>query len=143
MADDLKMSTCRPSGRTATIIFRLNEPIRGRIMLLDQIASEPVGVCVSGGLSSLAVAASLADSGVVTTALVADIGQASDDDVHSLARSLEGAGIPVVAVDLRDAMAELALDLVRYLARHERGYWNTTSSSRLVLVQGLAAAARG
>jgi argininosuccinate synthase len=109
-------------------------------MLLDQIVGERVGVCVSGGLSSLAVAASLADSGVPTTALVADIGQASHDDVCSLADSLEAAGIPAVVVDLRDRMADLALDLVRYLARHEGGYWNTTSSSRLVLVEGLAAA---
>jgi argininosuccinate synthase len=112
------------------------------MMPLDQIAGDRVGVCVSGGLSSLAVAASLADSGVPTTAMVADIGQSSHADVRSLVHSLEAAGIPVVVVDLRDRMAELALDLVRYLARHEGGYWNTTSSSRLVLVEGLAAAMR-
>lgn len=111
-------------------------------MLLDKISGERPGVFVSGGLSSVTVAASLADSGAPTTALLADIGQCPPGEVRSLAQSLEAAGIPAVVVDLRDRMAKLALDLVRYLARYEGGYWNTTSSSRLVLVEGLAPAMR-
>jgi argininosuccinate synthase len=111
-------------------------------MRLDDVASEHVGVCVSGGLSSLAVVASLADSGIQATALVADIGQASSGYLELLAHSLETAGIRAVVVDLTAEMAGMALDLVRYLARYEGGYWNSTSSSRLVLVQGLTPAMR-
>lgn len=106
-------------------------------MRFEEIAKENVGVCTSGGLSSLAIAAWLAESGVRATAFVADIGQASRDDVRTLARSLESAGLPAVIVDLRNQMAALALDLVRYDARYDGGYWNTTSASRLVLVRGL------
>ncbi|HVB42786.1 MAG TPA: argininosuccinate synthase domain-containing protein [Streptosporangiaceae bacterium] len=106
------------------------------------ITDEEVGVCVSGGLSSLAVAAWLAASGVSTRAFIADIGQANRDEISLLARSLEAAGIPAVVVDLRDRMAQMAVDLVRYLARYEGGYWNTTGASRLVLVEGLTVAMR-
>jgi argininosuccinate synthase len=112
-------------------------------MPFKEIAEENVGVCVSGGLSSLTVAASLAESGVRTTAFVADIGQAGRDELLSLARSLESAGLPTVMVDLRDSMAALALDIVRYDARYDGGYWNTTSGSRLVLSRGLAEAISG
>jgi argininosuccinate synthase len=112
-------------------------------MSFQEIKNEMVGVCVSGGLSSLAVAAWLAESGVQTTAFVADIGQAGRDDVRSLARSLESAGLPTVLVDLRRSMATLALDLVRYDARYDGGYWNTTGASRLVLTEGLAEAITG
>jgi argininosuccinate synthase len=109
-------------------------------MRIQEISTENVCVCVSGGLSSLAVAAWLAESGVRTTAFVADIGQASSDQVRAVARSLESAGLPTVMVDLRNPMAALALDLVRYDARYDGGYWNTTGASRLVLVRGLAEA---
>jgi argininosuccinate synthase len=111
-------------------------------MFPANIADQHVGVCVSGGLSSLTVAAALADSGVKTTAMVADIGQVAHDELRPLARSLEAAGIPTIVVDLRDRMAEMASDLVRYLAKHDGGYWNTTGASRLVLIEGLGAAMR-
>jgi argininosuccinate synthase len=107
-------------------------------MLSEKITRESVGVCVSGGLSSLAVAVSLAESGVRTRAFVADLGQAPEDDVRTLARSLESAGVETTVVDLRDRMAEAALDIVRYQASYEGGYWNTTGASRMVLVSGLA-----
>ena len=107
-------------------------------MLFQELADENVGVCVSGGLSSLTVAVWLAQSGVPVTAFVADIGQASTDDLGALVKSLEAAGVPTVVVDLRDETAQLAVDLVRYQATHDGGYWNTTSGSRMVLVAGLA-----
>lgn len=111
-------------------------------MQFEELAKEKVGVCVSGGLSSLAVAASLAGSGIAVTAFVADLGQADPDDVRAVARSLEAAGVPAVVADLRDQMADLALDIARYQASYEGGYWNTTSAARLVLVTGLAQAMR-
>lgn len=119
-------------------------PHMGDITLacFQEVAEEIVGVCVSGGLSSLTVAAWLAESGVRTTAFVADIGQAGRGDIGSLARSLESAGLRTVVVDLRKQMAGLALDLVRYDARYDGGYWNTTGAARLVLTKGLAEAIR-
>ncbi len=111
-------------------------------MLSEELAGEKVGVCVSGGLSCLTVAAWLAASSVPTLGFVADIGQADHEDVRGMARSLEAAGVATVVVDLRDEIARLALDLVRYQARYDGGYWNTTSGSRMVLVAGLADAMR-
>lgn len=111
-------------------------------MLSQELADENVGVCVSGGLSCLTIAAWLAASAVPVTAFVADLGQADHREIRALAGSLEAAGVAVVTVDLREQIARLALDLVRYQARYEGGYWNTTSGSRMVLVAGLADAMR-
>jgi argininosuccinate synthase len=111
-------------------------------MLFSEIRDESVGICVSGGLSSLAVAGYLAETGIDTTAFVADLGQAPQEEISALARSLNSAGLKTVVVDLRDEMAGFALDLVYYQAQYEGGYWNTTSGSRLVLVSGLVDAIR-
>jgi len=110
--------------------------------MFAEVIEEEVGVCLSGGLSSLTVAAWLAASGVRTTAFVADIGQAPPGQVNLLASALEAAGIRATVVDLTAEMAEMAMDLVRYQARYDGGYWNTTGASRLVLVRGLATAMR-
>jgi argininosuccinate synthase len=88
------------------------------------------------------VAGYLAETRIEATAFVADIGQASRDDINALARSLENTGLKTVVVDLRDEMARFALDLVYYQAQYEGGYWNTTSGSRMVLVSGLIDAVR-
>src|SRR5690349_15268599 len=107
-------------------------------MPFKQVSHELVGMCVSGGLSSLAVAGFLAEADVETVAFVADIGQAPPEEVCALTRSIEAAGLKSVVVDLREEMAEFALDLVRYQAQYEGGYWNTTSGSRMILVSGVA-----
>src|SRR5581483_8008732 len=106
-------------------------------MLFERISRQSVGVCLSGGLSSLTVAASLHEAGVETMAFVADIGQDNHDSILEVASSLKAAGIDTAVVDLRDEMAQFGVDLVRYGARYEGGYWNTTGASRLVLVRGL------
>ncbi len=107
---------------------------------LNEIRQEKVGVCVSGGLSSTTVAAALHEDGVATVAFIADIGQADRGSINAIVSSLEAAGVDTVVVDLRDDMAQLGLDLVRYGARYEGGYWNTTGASRLVLIRGLGSA---
>jgi argininosuccinate synthase len=79
---------------------------------------------------------------VETVAFVADIGQDTHDGIQKIVGSLNGVGIDTVAVDLRDEMAQFGLDLVRYGAKYDGGYWNTTGASRLVLVRGLGAEMR-
>jgi argininosuccinate synthase len=111
-------------------------------MLFERISQHRVGVCISGGLSSLTVAAALHEAGVETIAFIADIGQVSHDCIREITGSLEKAGIDTMVVDLRDEMAQFGLDLVRYGARYDGGYWNTTGASRLVLVRGLGAEMR-
>ena len=103
-----------------------------------QLRGERIGLCLSGGLSSLTVGAWLHDIGLNVTCFVADIGQAPPEAVLSLVGDLRRVGIRAVAVDLRAQMAQTATELLRYQARYDGGYWNTTGASRAVLVAGLA-----
>jgi argininosuccinate synthase len=103
-----------------------------------ELRGRRVGLCLSGGLSSLAVAAWLHEHGVDLSCFVADVGQGPAERVPELAAALRRHGVPAVVVDLRGPMAAAGVDLVRYQARYDGGYWNTTSMSRAVLVAGLA-----
>lgn len=107
-------------------------------MALTNGLTAPVGLLQSGGLSSLAVGVWLAEHGVPTRHYIADIGQASHRDIELLADSLRNFGAETVVVDIRSRMAQIAADLLRYRARHDGGYWNTTGASRFVLVEQLA-----
>lgn len=69
---------------------------------------------------------------------IADIGQADPAKVAALASSLRRFGDKAVVLDLRSSMAAVASDLLRYRARHDGGYWNTTGAARFVLVSEVA-----
>jgi argininosuccinate synthase len=97
-----------------------------------------IGVCQSGGLSALAVAVWLHERGADAHHYIADLGQSPRQELDALASSLERRGMRAEVVDLRGPMAELTSELLRYRARHDGGYWNTVSGSRLVLVRELA-----
>jgi argininosuccinate synthase len=103
----------------------------------DGLNGHRIGVYLSGNLAGLAAAVWLARARP-TKGFIADIGQAPPDRLRALARDLHHQGLPTVVVDLREAIAECALDLVKYDAQYEGGYWNTTSASRWVLVRHLA-----
>ena len=111
-------------------------------MDIEELWGRKVGMLVSGGLSSVAVAAWLAAQGVETIAYVADIGQTGPAPDAALYEALGRLGLTVRAVDLRAEMAETALRLVAHEASYDGGYWNTTGASRAVLVSGLASALR-
>ncbi len=99
---------------------------------------EPIGLCQSGGLSALAVGAWLHEQSANVRHYIADIGQTSRAELELLAESLRPFAREVKIVDLRASMARTASDLLRYRARHDGGYWNTTGAARFVLVSGLA-----
>lgn len=111
-------------------------------MIVDNLSTERVGVLQGGGLSSLALGIWLREQGIHAHHYVADIGQSSPPELSELTRTLGLLGLPATVVDLRAEMAALGLDLVRYQARHDGGYWNTTGAARLVLVRELAARLR-
>lgn len=100
------------------------------------LRDRPVGLALSGGLSSLAVALWLRETGADLTCFVADVGQVPAA-VPELVAALGRHGFRAVAVDLTDRMAAAGMDLIRYQAQHDGGYWNTTGMSREVLVAGL------
>jgi argininosuccinate synthase len=99
---------------------------------------EPIGLFQSGGLSALAVGIWLRERSAVARHYIADIGQADRSELELLASSLRAFEVDAKIVDLRADMAQMAADLLRYRARHDGGYWNTTSAARFVLVNGLA-----
>ena len=96
------------------------------------------GLLQSGGLSSLAVGVWLRELHTETRHYIADIGQSDRTNMDALVSALRGFGDEVVLLDLRSSMAAVASDLLRYRARHDGGYWNTTGAARLVLVSEVA-----
>lgn len=96
-----------------------------------------IGVLVSGGLSSLALALWLRDRGAEVTAFAANLGQCRAAEYERFISALRYVGFEVVSADLREPMAEAALTTVACLADYD-GYWNTTALSRAVLVEHLA-----
>lgn len=96
------------------------------------------GVFQSGGLSSLAVGVWLHEISAPTRHYIADIGQSDRTEMDALAAALRRLGAEAVVIDLRSSMATVASDLLRYGARHDGGYWNTTGAARFVLVSELA-----
>jgi len=102
---------------------------------VEQVSDKArVGLFQSGGLSSLAVGVWLREISTPTRHYLADIGQSDIADMDALVSSLRSFGDEVVVMDLRSPMASMASDLLRYGARHDGGYWNTTGASRFVLV---------
>ncbi|MGE5828533.1 MAG: argininosuccinate synthase domain-containing protein [Micromonosporaceae bacterium] len=122
------------AGRRSAVVDRCSQGDRMESMQLKP----PVGLLQSGGLSSLAVAVWLAEQSIPSHQFVAHIGQSTQADIDRLVVSLQRSGAGVTVVDLRDRMAEVAADLLRYYARHDGGYWNTTGAARYVLVSELA-----
>ncbi len=96
------------------------------------------GLLQSGGLSSLAVGVWLRELHTETRHYIADIGQSDRANMDALVSALRGFGDEVVLLDLRSSMAAVASDLLKYRARHDGGYWNTTGAARLVLVSEVA-----
>jgi argininosuccinate synthase len=96
--------------------------------------NQVVGLFQSGGLSALAVGVWLRERSTPTKHYIADIGQSERTEVDTLVSSLRTFGAEVEVMDLRSSMAATASDLLRYHARHDGGYWNTTGAARFVLV---------
>jgi argininosuccinate synthase len=107
-------------------------------MNLAELRSHRVGILMSGGLSCTAVGLWLAENGVETVAYVADLGQTLPYPAAETAELLGSQGVKTQFVDLREHMAELYLEMVKYQATYDGGYWNTTGASRAALVSGLA-----
>jgi argininosuccinate synthase len=107
-------------------------------MELTDLRSHRVGILMSGGLACTAVGLWLAENNVDTVAFVADLGQTTPYPAVEAAELLTRQGMKTHVIDLREQLAELHLELVKYQATHDGGYWNTTGAARAALVSGLA-----
>jgi argininosuccinate synthase len=105
----------------------------------SELFGRRVGIALSGGLSCLAVAARLLEDGHDVVGLAGNIGQCEPAEFDSFVDRVRASGMPVRTVDLSEAMATAALDLIAFDGNYDGGYWNTTGMSREVIVAGLAA----
>jgi len=106
-------------------------------MTIDELKNEKVGICVSGGLDSRTIARKLVDAGVELCCFTADLAQPDEADINDVKEKMAPCGAETVVVDLRNAMAEACLEIVRAQATYDGGYWNTTGIARAVTVQGI------
>lgn len=106
-------------------------------MLLSQLDGKKVGVCVSGGLDSKAVAKRLLDAGVSCVAFTADLDQPDEENISDVVDRMAATGVETHVVDLKQKMAEACFLMVRAQASYDGGYWNTTGIARAVTVGGL------
>ena len=111
-------------------------------MRLEDLKSEKVGVCVSGGLDSKTVTRRLLEAGVDCLCFTADLAQPDEKDIQGVADKMRPTGAETVIVDLKREMADACFMLLRAQGRYDGGYWNTTGLARAVTVRGLLAAMR-
>lgn len=107
-------------------------------MSLDDLLNKKIGLLAGGGLFSWVLAQVFRDAGVDVHVYCANVGQVDETQFSNFKSDISEAGIPLIEVDLRQPMGELALEVARYQACHQGGYWNTTGALRALLVKSLA-----
>jgi argininosuccinate synthase len=106
-------------------------------LALQDLRSEKVGACVSGGLDSRTIAKRLTEAGVAVTAFTADLGQPDEVDINDIRKRMAPCGVETAIVDLRESMAEACFEVLEAQAMYDGGYWNSTGIARAVTVRGL------
>merc|ERR1711920_100947 len=111
----------------------------GESQILKRFAQngDLVGICVSGGLDSKAVALRLRKAGVKVKCFTADIGQPDEEDIDDVVRKMEPCGVETTVVDLKAEIAEAAFEAIACQAKYDGGYWQSTGLGRYVTVRGL------
>jgi len=96
-----------------------------------------VGICVSGGLDSKTVALRLRLAGVKVKCFTADIGQPDEEDINDIVTKMAPCGVETIIVDLKNEIAEAAMEAVACKASYDGGYWQSTGIGRYVTARGL------
>lgn len=104
---------------------------------LQDMKSELVGVCVSGGLDSKTVSKRLIEEGVKVLAFSGDLGQPDESDIENVKKRMATCGVDTIIVPLKNEMAEGSFDIIQAQAKYDGGYWNTTGIGRFVTCRGL------
>jgi argininosuccinate synthase len=123
------------------MIFRKSIPItlRDRIaMKLADLKGKTVAFAASGGLDSCTVTKWLTENGVKVVCLTADMAQPDETNFGEIETRMRACGAAdFVPVPLHHAIAEAGLEVIRFAAKYEGNYWNTTGIGRHVIVAGL------
>jgi len=107
-------------------------------MTINDLRGKTVALASSGGLDSCTVTKWMVDRGVDVVSLTGDIGQPDEIDMEDIRKRMLACGASeAVLVDLKDDLAETAIEMLVAQARYEGGYWNTTGIARHVTTRGL------
>lgn len=105
---------------------------------VSDLKGKTVAFAASGGLDSCTVTRWLTDHGVRVVAVTADMAQPDEANFEEVGERMTACGAAeFVTVPLHDMIAEAGLEGVRFQARYEGAYWNTTGIGRHVIVAGL------
>lgn len=106
--------------------------------MIHNLQEKKVGVFSSGGLTSWIVCKYLKKIGASPIALHANVGQQDEDHINNFMTDMSHLGIPVIQIDLKNEIADLALDMIKYNSQYEGNYWNSTSALRYAIVAGFS-----
>lgn len=106
-------------------------------MTIQDLISEKVGICVSGGLDSRTIVKKMTEMGIKALGFTADLDQPDESDIRQIHKRMAECGADTVIVDLKNEMAEACFQVIKAQAKYDGGYWNTTGIARAVTVRGL------
>ena len=109
-------------------------------MKLKDLQGEKIGACVSGGLDSKTIAKKFRELDLDVVCFTADLAQPDEEDINGVVEKMAPCGVETIVVDLKSEMGDACLDVVKYQAMYDGGYWNSTGIARAVTVRGLVAA---
>ena len=101
---------------------------------IEELKNERVGLCVSGGLDSRTIARKFRELDVEVICFVADLAQPDENDISDVIDKMAVCDVETVIVDLKGQIADACLDVVKYLAKYDGGYWNSTGIARAITV---------
>lgn len=107
-------------------------------MKAQDLKGKTIAFAGSGGLDSCTITRWLADLGVNVVCFTADLGQPDEEDVSAIRdRMLLSGAKEFVLLPVREAIAEIGVQLIQAQACYEGRYWNTTGIARCVLTKAM------
>ncbi len=107
-------------------------------MRLKDLSNKKVGLFAGGGLFSWVLAHALRDAGIDVRVYCAEVGQVDETLLPHFKADMIKHDILLIETAMAEDMAELALEVTRFQAHHQGGYWNTTGALRALLTKNLS-----
>lgn len=110
-------------------------------MKAQDLQGQTIAFAGSGGLDSCTITRWLTDMGVNVVCFTADLGQPDEEDVSAIRdRMLMAGAKDFVLLPVREAIAEIGVQVIQAQACYEGRYWNTTGIARCVLTKAMVEA---
>ncbi len=107
-------------------------------MKAQDFQGQTIAFAGSGGLDSCTITRWLTDMGVDVICFTADLGQPDEEDVSAIRdRMLTAGAKDFVLLPVREAIADIGIQVIQAQACYEGRYWNTTGIARCVLTKAM------